>query len=114
MHSEIRLAGRNTQGVRLISLDEDDAISDVAAVVSEDEESPSTPGNAVKPQDGQAELFPAGGTGESQAGKTNGAAETKPDAPAPRPAREAKAPAAGKKPAGADKKPSKPSRKKKK
>jgi DNA gyrase subunit A len=36
--SEIRLAGRNTQGVRLIRLDESDFISDVAAVMSEDEE----------------------------------------------------------------------------
>jgi DNA gyrase subunit A len=36
--SEIRLAGRNTQGVRLIKLDPQDTISDVAAVVSEEEE----------------------------------------------------------------------------
>ncbi|HCV41951.1 MAG TPA: DNA gyrase subunit A, partial [Bacteroidetes bacterium] len=36
--SEIRVAGRNTQGVRLIRLDEGDTISDVAVVVPEDEE----------------------------------------------------------------------------
>jgi DNA gyrase subunit A len=36
--STIRVAGRNTQGVRLIRLDEGDSVSDVAAVVSEDEE----------------------------------------------------------------------------
>jgi DNA gyrase subunit A len=34
--SEIRVAGRNTQGVRLIRLDERDKISDVAAVASEE------------------------------------------------------------------------------
>ena len=39
--SEIRVAGRNTQGVRLIKLDAGDMISDVAVVVPEDEE----PGN---------------------------------------------------------------------
>jgi len=36
--SEIRVAGRNTQGVRLIKLDEGDGISDVAVVIPEDEE----------------------------------------------------------------------------
>ena len=36
--SEIRVAGRNTQGVRLIRLDEGDTISDVAVVMPEDEE----------------------------------------------------------------------------
>jgi DNA gyrase subunit A len=35
--SEIRVAGRNTQGVRLIRLDEKDHISDVAAVAAEEE-----------------------------------------------------------------------------
>jgi len=38
--SEIRIAGRNTQGVRLIRLDQGDTISDVAAVPSEGEEPP--------------------------------------------------------------------------
>ncbi len=36
--SEIRIAGRNTQGVRLIRLDAGDTISDVAIVLREDEE----------------------------------------------------------------------------
>jgi len=36
--SEIRIAGRNTQGVRLIRLEEQDAVADVAAVKSEEEE----------------------------------------------------------------------------
>ena len=36
--SEIRVAGRNTQGVRLIRLDEGDSISDVAVVMPEDDE----------------------------------------------------------------------------
>lgn len=36
--SEIRTAGRNTQGVRLIRLDEGDSISDVGVVIPEDEE----------------------------------------------------------------------------
>jgi DNA gyrase subunit A len=36
--SEIRVAGRNTQGVRLIKLDEKDTVSDVASVMSEDED----------------------------------------------------------------------------
>ena len=34
----IRLAGRNTQGVRLIRLEEKDSIADIAAVVAEEEE----------------------------------------------------------------------------
>lgn len=36
--TEIRLSGRNTQGVRLIRLDEGDRIADVAVVTPEDEE----------------------------------------------------------------------------
>lgn len=36
--TDIRVAGRNTQGVRLIRLEEGDAIADVAAVVAEEEE----------------------------------------------------------------------------
>ncbi len=36
--SEIRVAGRNTQGVRLIRLDKGDTISDVAVVIPEDAE----------------------------------------------------------------------------
>lgn len=36
--SDIRVAGRNTQGVRLIRLDDGDTVADVAAVVAEEEE----------------------------------------------------------------------------
>jgi DNA gyrase subunit A len=36
--SEIRLAGRNTQGVRLIKLGEGDTVSDVASVMAEDQD----------------------------------------------------------------------------
>jgi DNA gyrase subunit A len=36
--TDIRVAGRNTQGVRLIRLKEGDSIADVAAVVAEEEE----------------------------------------------------------------------------
>ncbi len=36
--SDIRVAGRNTQGVRLIRLGDGDAVADVAAVVAEEEE----------------------------------------------------------------------------
>ncbi len=36
--SDVRVAGRNTQGVRLIRLDAGDSVADVAVVVAEDEE----------------------------------------------------------------------------
>jgi DNA gyrase subunit A len=66
--SEIRLAGRNTQGVRLIRLDEGDSISDVAVVAPEDEgpeeengNSPASledePKQAKTAKAGQEELF---------------------------------------------------------
>jgi DNA gyrase subunit A len=65
--SEIRVAGRNTQGVRLIRLDEGDTISDVAVVMPEDEEPTGgngdkggPPSNDVKseaPKSEQANLF---------------------------------------------------------
>ncbi|MCZ6774928.1 MAG: DNA gyrase subunit A [Ignavibacteria bacterium] len=45
--SEIRVAGRNTQGVRLIRLEGADSISDVAVVMPEDEE--PTDGSGTKP-----------------------------------------------------------------
>jgi DNA gyrase subunit A len=35
---ELRIMGRNTQGVRLIRLNEDDSIADIARVISEDED----------------------------------------------------------------------------
>jgi DNA gyrase subunit A len=36
--SDVRMAGRNTQGVRLIRLQDDDSVADVAVVVAEEEE----------------------------------------------------------------------------
>jgi hypothetical protein len=48
--SDIRLAGRNTQGVRLIKLAAGDKVSDVAAVPSEDDE--PTNGNGSTPKNG--------------------------------------------------------------
>ena len=42
--SEVRLAGRNTQGVRLIKLGEGDTVSDVASVMAEDQEIPEANG----------------------------------------------------------------------
>jgi DNA gyrase subunit A len=46
--SEIRVAGRNTQGVRLIRLDEGDTISDVAVVMPEEDEPTNGEGAEVK------------------------------------------------------------------
>lgn len=45
--TDIRVAGRNTQGVRLIRLQEGDSIADVAAVVAEEEEG-EQPGESDK------------------------------------------------------------------
>ncbi|HEX2866433.1 MAG TPA: DNA gyrase subunit A [Ignavibacteriales bacterium] len=39
---DLRVMGRNTQGVRLIRLNEDDSIADIARVVSEDDEAAET------------------------------------------------------------------------
>ncbi len=50
--SEIRVAGRNTQGVRLIRLEAKDLVSDVSAVPSEEEE-------VVEAQAARAESVPA-------------------------------------------------------
>jgi DNA gyrase subunit A len=65
--SEIRVAGRNTQGVRLIRLDVGDTISDVAAVPSEEEEAPNGSGTP-EPSAGEGKA-PRGRTAESE-GKT--------------------------------------------
>ena len=63
--SEIRVAGRNTQGVRLIRLGEGDTIADVTAVMSEDE--PGENGG------GRPEKKTPGGNGAN--GDTNGPAK---------------------------------------
>ena len=47
--TEVRLSGRNTQGVRLIRLDEGDRIADIAVVTPEDEEENSSPEKGDKP-----------------------------------------------------------------
>ena len=56
--SDIRVAGRNTQGVRLIRLDDGDTVADVAAVPAEDEE-PTGEGeqNDASKNSKQADLF---------------------------------------------------------
>jgi len=54
--SEIRLAGRNTQGVRLIKLGGGDAVSDVAAVMSEDQD-PGGTGDNGGGKEGSEGLF---------------------------------------------------------
>ncbi len=50
--SDIRVAGRNTQGVRLIKLESGDKVSDIAAVPSEEEESVAValPNPAARPE----------------------------------------------------------------
>jgi DNA gyrase subunit A len=57
--SDIRVAGRNTQGVRLIRLDEGDSVSDVAPVMAE-EDANSSPAVA---DPSQQVLFPEGDGG---------------------------------------------------
>jgi DNA gyrase subunit A len=56
---DIRLAGRNTQGVRLIKLGTDDVISDVAVVFSDEEEAVVKPESAELPKETktQSDLF---------------------------------------------------------
>jgi DNA gyrase subunit A len=46
--SDIRVAGRNTQGVHLIRLNEGDSIADLAAVVNEEDENAPLPGEMEK------------------------------------------------------------------
>lgn len=55
--SDIRVAGRNTQGVRLIRLDEGDTVSGVAPVMAEEDANGTTP----VPDPSQQVLFPEGG-----------------------------------------------------
>ena len=45
---ELRVMGRNTQGVRLIRLNEDDSIADIARVISEDEDIENNGKNGIK------------------------------------------------------------------
>ena len=47
--NDIRVIGRNTQGVRMINLDEGDAVQDVARVVNEEEGGEEEPTGDVEP-----------------------------------------------------------------
>jgi DNA gyrase subunit A len=58
--TEIRLSGRNTQGVRLIRLDEGDHIADIAVVTPEEEEEGGSPEKGETPAP-----TASGGKGES-------------------------------------------------
>jgi DNA gyrase subunit A len=69
--ADIRLAGRNTQGVRLIRLDEGDRIADVEAVPAEEDDLPEGEGRKPAPQGSpeagmdQGELFGGRKTGRN-------------------------------------------------
>jgi len=85
---EIRVAGRNTQGVRLIRLDAKDAIADVAAVVAdEDDEVEKNGSRAGEENPGpQEELFEgdSGSSGESPASGKQKKAEAVHPHPSPK------------------------------
>jgi DNA gyrase subunit A len=51
----IRVAGRNTQGVRLVDLDGDDLVTDVARVVPEEEGEGEDSGEPVGAEPGDGE-----------------------------------------------------------
>ena len=82
--SEIRVAGRNTQGVRLIRLEAKDLVSDVSAVPSEEDE-------VVEAQAARVESAPAP---KAPAGKTPAAPAPVPKASGPKPPAEAPTPQA--------------------
>ncbi len=69
---DIRIAGRNTQGVRLIKLGADDVISDVAVVFSDEEEQVAKPELADLSKDptDQSDLFEQGDDGEGGKSKS--------------------------------------------
>ncbi|HSQ74048.1 MAG TPA: DNA gyrase subunit A [Bacteroidota bacterium] len=71
--SDIRVAGRNTQGVRLIKLDAGDAVSDVAAVPADEDEAVNGNGTGSKPDAGAQES-----SEEVQIGLFEGDGETAP------------------------------------
>lgn len=96
--SDIRVAGRNTQGVRLIKLESGDKVSDIAAVPSEEEESTGAalPSAAARPEVtvAQESLF-------EQTGEQTEEAPAKTPPPAPgkkKPAQKTKRSAPGKQP----------------
>jgi len=94
--SEIRVAGRNTQGVRLIKLQEGDVVADVAAVVADESEiagiappaevsppPPEKPSVAKAPAKTQADLFTPP-VKDAPAGTRKAKAKERPAAPKPR------------------------------
>jgi len=79
--SDIRVAGRNTQGVRLIRLDSADTVADLAAVPAEEDDEPGEGGesNGVKPptnavEQKQIDLF----TETKEKGSAKGAQKSPP------------------------------------
>jgi DNA gyrase subunit A len=68
---DIRVAGRNTQGVRLIRLQEDDSIADVAAVVAEEEENGEEQKTSGTNDDGATTSKPVKNKGRNNAAKEN-------------------------------------------
>jgi DNA gyrase subunit A len=79
----IRVAGRNTQGVRLIRLQEGDTVADIAAVVAEEEEEKEL---AKKESERQAKERASGevnGAKNADGGKKNGAGKSS-ENPAPK------------------------------
>jgi len=71
---DIRIAGRNTQGVRLIKLGADDVISDVAVVFSDEEEQVAKPelADLSKESTDQNDLFEQSDNGEEEESKSKG------------------------------------------
>ena len=71
--NEIRVIGRNTQGVRVIALDEGDLLVDVARLIPEDEATTAASDGGAPTEDGgaPAELAPAGGVDESMSESVN-------------------------------------------
>ena len=82
--SEVRLAGRNTQGVRLIKLGEGDTVSDVASVMAEDQEIPEAGGKkeGETPADEKKNLIRKTGSGKNNV-TPKGRAPERPPAPVP-------------------------------
>jgi len=74
--ADVRVAGRNTQGVRLIRLNDGDSIADVAAVVSEEDEENPVPANDR--EDGGEKTIEAPNTPKPErvAGKTQKGGKT--------------------------------------
>ncbi len=91
---EIRVTGRNTQGVRLIRLDEKDAISDVAAVIADEDDEVEVNGKESPPPAGgggpQEDLFEEKKTPAGKPTKSGGKAITKAKAPEPPPRQRAR------------------------